>query len=181
MAMGIVSKAEFDLELQKSIEQGKPGQITESTHIIQRGRGPTAEVPMGIRKLIASEALSGATHKELSREFGISESSVSAYKNGSTSTASYKNPNEELTKSNREVANRIIGKAQQKLIDTIDALTNEKIADSKGKELAAMARDMSSVVKNFTPQESVFNNQQVIIYKPRMHSEESYDVIEVSE
>src|SRR5215510_6410184 len=162
MSMGNVSKDEFEVELEKLglvIPEKKIEQFETEIKDIERGRGPTKEVPEEIREFIASEAISGATHKQLAEEFGVSPSSVSAYKHGNTSTASYNKPDTSLAKANSDVRDRIIGKAQRKLTDSLDAID---IVGSKlsAKVAADIAMKMSAVCKNLSPHPDSINVNQ---------------------
>ena len=182
MSLGIITEAEFELELNRfvpKLNNDTSRLVIESREIVH-GRGNKQETPELVRELIASEAIAGARPSELSKEFNVSSSSVSAYKHGNTSTASYNSPSEELARSNDQVREHIAGKAQDKLVKAIEAID----LDSKLKPniASAIARDMSSIVKNLQPDPSIqVNNNKVIIYKPRMKEEEDYEVIEVSE
>jgi predicted transcriptional regulator len=150
---------------------------------IKRGRGNQLEIPNEIRALVAEEVINGAKAKDVSRTFGISESSISAYKNDATSTASYDTPNIELSKANDSVRDQITDKARGRLMSALDAITDENISNAKVKDIASIAKDMSVIVKNMEPIVPVDNskNTQVIIYRPRMRDEDEFDVITVNE
>jgi len=210
MPLGIVSDDEFnemlnELEIKKRIiivpdepavnknidnkEQVKPA-IDENKvytpEIVQlkHGRGiGTKEVPLSIRKLVASEAIAGANVNEISELFNVSKSSISAYKNDATSTASYNDSDEQLKKANDAVRNNIVGRAQKSLLDAIAAITVEKLNESKVNIASSVARDMSTVMRNISPADNSGsnNNNRVIIYQPRMREEDDYEVIHVSE
>lgn len=173
MPLGLTSTEEFDAELLRfNGNNGKPNVI------IEHGRGPKSETPQAIRELVASEALSGASAKELAETFNVSESSVSAYKHNATSTSTYHNPDEKLKKSNDKVKDSIVGSAQDKLKAALEAIV---FTDGIKPNIAsAVARDMSGIIKNLNPTpDMVINNQQVLVYKPRMKEEDAYEVIDV--
>src|SRR6266478_5371251 len=117
----------------KETSDTKPNEKHEAEIIdINRGRPiGKKEVPEEIRNFIASEALSGANVDQLSESFGISKSSISAYKHSATSTASYHSPDESLARSNNEVRDRIVGPAQSRLIKAIEAITDSKLDSAK--------------------------------------------------
>src|SRR5678810_1013449 len=116
MPLGVVSDDEFESELKNSrVELDKSGVpvigiVDNGTEEIppvvngvveeqKSGRGlGTTEVPDSLRKIIAQTNLESgrAAAISLASSFGISESSVSAYLNGSTSTATYNNKDKEL-------------------------------------------------------------------------------------
>src|SRR5688572_5568382 len=91
---GIVSSDEFEDQLS---ELNKPAQKSARVVNFDRGRNEKKETPEEIRKVIAEESINGTPAKELSELFGVSLSSVSAYKNGATSTATYNEKDESLT------------------------------------------------------------------------------------
>lgn len=150
---------------------------------IKRGRGNTLEIPHEIRALVSEEVINGARAKDVSKAFGISESSISAYKNDATSTTTYDKPNDPLKESNQIVRDQITDKARGRLMSALDAITDENISNAKVKDIASIAKDMSVIVKNMEPNVPVDNskNTQVIIYRPRMRDEDEFDVITVNE
>lgn len=180
--IGIASQADFERELARLTNSN---QIENKVVDINRGRGNKKEVPSEVRELIASEAIAGSSNKELADTFNVSESSVSAYKHGATSTASYNNPDEKLEDSNKEVRQRIIGPAQTKLLAAIEAITPTKLEEAKVNVASAVARDMASVIKSMSPNNDVnnltVNQNRVVIYKPRMKEEDEYETIVVNE
>jgi hypothetical protein len=185
MAMGIVHKDDFEKEMQRLgivVNEKEIEQYETELKEIERGRGDKKETPESIREFIAAEAICGADINTLRDEMGISKSSISAYKNGATSTATYHKPDESLAKANMEVRDKITGKAQAKLINALDAIDiiGEKL---KPREAADIAMKMSSVVKNLQPDASnMFVNQnKVVIFKPRMREEDDYEVLQVME
>lgn len=176
MAMGIVSDSEFELELSR-LSRNKP-----EVQLIKHGRGNVTEVPESVKKVIAEEAIAGTPAKVLAGQFNVSPSSISAYKVGATSTASYDKPDKDLFKHVNRIKERITSKAQKRIIAALNALTPEVMSDAKPRDLAGIAKDMSTVVKNLTPDTQVINdNRKVLIYQPRIREEDSFDVITVNE
>ncbi len=183
--MLITSSEEFNSELLRF----SPNPTTELKAIelkvidIQRGR-PTGrtEVPMELRKIIGEEALVSSA-KDVARAFDISPSSISAYKHGSTSTTSYNNPETELKDHIDNKRSEIADSAREKLKLALEEITSEKVSGAKIKDIASIAKDMSSVVRNMepSPQIGLQQNNQVVIYRPKMHDEDLYDVITVNE
>lgn len=150
----------------------------ELTH----GRGHVNEVPNSIRQFIAGEAIAGANQKQLAKEFGVSTSSVSAYKNGATSTASYNKPNQELKSANDSLKEELASNSLAKLRAALEAITPAKLLESKVTDAAVVARAMASVHKDLLPSEtSEARFNQVIIFKPRMREEDDYEVIDIQQ
>jgi transposase len=150
---------------------------------ILRGRGTNrVEIPNSVRILVAEEAINGTKAKQVSEAFGISESSISAYKRDATSTASYDTPNKDLQEANNIVRENITEQARSKLLSALAHVTDEKLAEAKLRDVAAVANSMSGIIKNMEPNgPSQVNNTQVIVYKPRMRDEDEFEVITVNE
>lgn len=184
MSIGIVSDADFEKEL----EQLKPRERVEANKNelkivnIERGRGDKLETPENLRKVIAECAINNeARAANLAKIFNISPASVSAYKNGATSTASYNNPNESLVKHTNSVRTKISTRATKRIMMALKHITEDKIQDAKLKDIAALAKDMSSIVKNIDPDNRVNDGRSSItyhIYAPRVKSEEEYEVVD---
>jgi len=178
MSIGIVSSSEFDAELE--LYKKKP-EIKEIELV--KGRGNTNAVPESLRKIVAEESISGTTAKELAKVFDISQSSISAYKKGATSTSTINNPKAELLDHVNNIKDNLSLKARGRLIKAIDSITDDKLANGKLKDVSSVARDMSTVMANLDRQnnEGGVKIDQVVIYKPRMREEEDYEQISVNE
>lgn len=165
MALGIVADADFEAQV---------------IDLARKGRGSVKQVPTALRKLIAEESINGAPAKELSDVFGISPSSISAYKNGATSTASYNQPDTELSKHVNDVRSDIGDKARARLLSAIEAITPEKIEAAKLRDIASVAKDMSAVIKNMEPEgEERAKTNNFIFFSPNQKEETAYKVIDV--
>src|SRR6478736_1795138 len=97
MGLGVTDAADFEAVLQSLQEK-----VVRPIATVKQftGRGKSKEVPQALRKVIAGEVLSGARASDVSETFNVSQSSISAYKNDATSTASYDQPDEELKQHN---------------------------------------------------------------------------------
>lgn len=192
MAMGVVSDLEFDSELSKSIptivEQKEeiPRAIATIVDSPPHGRGENnVEVPDGLRKLIGSESVTNgrASALELAGNLGISPSSVSAYTQGANSTASY-GDRPGLLEIN-QAKERIAKRARSKLMLSLSHITGDKLSETKVRDLAGIARDMSAVIKNIEPEEKAnplgSNGPTFIFYSPQFRKEEHFEVIQVKE
>lgn len=172
MAMGIVSNEEFEKEIEK-------GKILP----LQRGRGSNPQVPESLRKIIGENAIEEGSKetKVMTQALGISDSSLSAYKNGATSTASYHNP--QFKDHIDKARNRIVKKARNRLVASLNAITPEKLKDETPKDLAGIAKDMSAIIKNMEPDKGVGDvaPKALIIFAPQMIREEKFEVIDVQE
>jgi YesN/AraC family two-component response regulator len=166
--LGIVSDDDFLTELQHCEFKG-----------MNHGRN-RKEVPQLVREIIAEEAISGMPAAEISEKYGISESSISAYKHDATSTATYDQPDKQLAKSNDRVRNEIITTARQKLFDALREITAEKLANSKVRDIASVAKDMSAVIHNTEPITTSLSGAQFVFHVPVSKKETDYEVIDVT-
>lgn len=121
---------------------------------------------------------SGLSKEEVSALTGASVSQVGAYKRGATSSTDSKNSNEPLAEVVEGIKNQVSNAAQNKLMLAIEALTGEKISGAKARDIAGIAKDMSSIMKNMTPDGPLIQNNKVLIYQPRLREEDDFVTIE---
>jgi len=175
MPVGLVSDEEFDTEYGQIVDIERPGR-----------RPGDNNVPSALREVIAEEALingNGEANK-LAEMFGVSKSSVSAYKNGATSTDSYNLPNDKLNNKVNEVKSKIRGKAQSKLIMALNEVTKDKLQASKLRDIVATAQAMSAVVKNLddpSDNEGRINPNNFIIFAPYIKTEAEFRTVVINE
>lgn len=163
-----------------------PDVIAKAAEIvdIKRGRGSIPEVPSPIRQFVAEESLNGTPAKELAESLGLSQSSISAYKNGATSTATYNKPDADLRNHVDKVKSAIATKARNRLIAAIDSLTDDKIEATGAKVASEIARNMSVVIKNLEEQkkeEEKPNQVQFVFFAPKVREESFFPSIEVND
>lgn len=192
MPMGIVSDDELLKEITHlntpPIKSDRPITITDARieSIPSKGRGVgNLEVPNSLRKLIGETAINDGRSEalELAANFNISESSVSAYSKGATSTATYdKTPNESHLTSVKE---RISKRARIKMMKAMEHITEEKMEVTKALDLSAIAKNMSAIVKNMEekvdPLADIKNGPTFVIYAPQLINESKFDVIDLKE
>lgn len=195
MSMGIVNDEDFDREVNSLNPLDKVKLTNQNKAVIIENKGPgrgkgDIEVPNGLRKIIGEESVINGKSSalELASSFGISKSSVSAYANGSTSTRTYneteKNNLNGISDHINKSKERVMRRAQNKLMSALSYITEEKLADTKARELAGIAKDMSAVIKNFEPEVQQNNNQNgptFVFYAPSFRKEEAYETIYVTE
>lgn len=181
MPMGIVSDEEFETELRDSSRPVVMPEILPMPNLHGRSAGDV-NVPNFLRELIGStsEIDGRAEALQLADQFGISPSSVSAYANGSTSTASmHKQPN--LDKINR--AKHVIGvAARNKIRRALANITEPKLATAKPAELATIARQLAGVVKDMEPEgpkggEGGKDKPQFVVFAPQFREENHYATV----
>jgi hypothetical protein len=179
--MGICNDEDFELEI-NSLTKIEP----EIIPMPDKGRGyGNGQVPESLRKIIGEESIEGNRQSalELGRAFGISDSSVSAYSAGSTSTSSYQSPVRSLNSHLNKVKEKIQSKARRRLTLALDSITPEKLQEANLREASGVARDMSVIIKNLEPESNKEenNNTQFVIYAPSFRDERSFDIIRVNE
>jgi predicted transcriptional regulator len=181
MPMGVVSSKDFKKELENSsvpqedivLEMERPG----------RSKGDN-NVPNNLRKLIGLTAIEEGRQSalQLAEAFGVSPSSVSAYTEGATSTATIGDkPNAPIID---DAKKRIAKKASTVLHRALDNLTDDKLQATKAVELAQIAKSMSGVVKDMEPESDGNGNKQEPIfqvYAPQIRQENHYETIVVRE
>jgi len=177
---------EEDKQEDKSDEDKEIEQLAKDFLLSQRvkrhpGRTNAPAVPPALRALIAQEAIVGVKRKEVAEIFGVSTEAVKNYKNSSTSNSTYNTPNEQLKEANDRFRNTIKELASTKLIEALHAITSDKLVNARLNVTSSVARDMSNIIKNVSPQENAGNqmNNQVIVYTPGTRKMEDYEVIEV--
>lgn len=185
--MGIVSDSDFEKEISNSHVPETPEtpdtKTRASVEEIKKGRGDKPNTPEDIRKLAAISAInSEGTASEIAKAYGISEASVSAYKVGATSTATYDNPNQALAETINTHKAAVTRKARNRLMSALNHITPQKLEGVKARDLAAIAKDMSAVIKDFEPQvnhTNNVNNVQFVFMAPRVRDLEDYKIIDV--
>jgi transcriptional regulator with XRE-family HTH domain len=186
MPLGLISDDDFLLELENSsVFSNSNGKVILPTPL-GRGEG-NLQVPEGLRKIIGETSnIEGRSEAlELASEFGISPSSVSAYANGATSTASYDSPNESLQSYINNAKLKVSRRASAKLLKALTYITEDKLENAKVGELASVAKNLSGIVKDMEPDTPKFiqggNGPTIVLYAPRPIAEGTLDIVRVNE
>lgn len=186
MPMGIVNDDEFEREIKDSHINVPKSDTNVTVEDIKKGRGEgNTEVPEEIREIVAKCAINGeGSGAAIAAAFNVSPSSVSAYKVGAHSTTTYDNPNESLLDKLNEHKAHISKKARSRLLSALNGITPEKLKDVKPRDLAAIAKDMSSIVSDMEPQvnsNQQTNNVQFVFMAPRVRDINDYKIIDVND
>lgn len=190
MPIGLLSDDQFERELNSwgqktvieplgSIEPRKP----------EHGRNTgDVNVPDALRMIIGEAGVIDGREDalKLARQFGLSESSACAYAKGATSTASYHQPKASILEHINKSRARATKKASKVLNAALGAISQEKLDYTDAKDLSAIAKDMSVVIKNLEPQaastnESSSTQPQFVIFAPQFRAERDFEVIDVKE
>jgi predicted transcriptional regulator len=193
MPIGVVSDDEFEKELsslsnQNVVPSTSPiiGEVVDTP---SKGRASgDMNVPDSLRQIIGEEAVINGRKSALGLAgmFGISPSSVSAYANGATSTKSYDTASPSISSHISKSRERAIKRASKVLSSSLNAITQDKLDYTDAKDLSAIAKDMSVVIKNLEPEKVLPTNDgqpttQFIVYAPQFRREESFEVINVTD
>jgi len=174
MKMLVVDDESFELELNRSMR------VAQVVSMPAKGRNSAKATPESLRKLIAHDALSGnGTDEEIAEAYGVSQSSVNAYKNGATSTTTYHEPAGALKEYVDLTRDKIKNRAQNKLLLALKHMTEEKIAETKPIELSTIAANMSRVVEKMSPKEQTTVNNNIVFYSPKQISKENFETLDL--
>ena len=191
MPVGIVDDASFEEELKRVSGNHKP-KVIEGTVVQKTPKGRSEgdnNVPDSLRKIIGEEALLNGRQAalQIADQFGISASSVSAYTNGATSTASYDSPSKSLITHINKSRERAVKRASKTLNAALGAITQEKLDYTDADKLSGIAKDMSVIIKNLEPrqespsEEAASKAPQFVIFAPQFRDERTFEHITVQE
>jgi predicted transcriptional regulator len=193
MPVGLVNDDDFLKEMNKlsgrKTEKESHPIIPEIVELDHKGRKEgDNNVPDALRQIIGEDATINGRQSALgiARMFGISDSSVSAYAKGSTSTSSYDSPSPTIKNHIIRARQRASKKAGAVLTRALGAITQEKLDYTDAKDLSVIAKNMSAIVKDLEPPSSDKpadeNKQpQFVIFAPQFRDERSFDTIHVQE
>lgn len=187
MPLGVVTEEEMNGEINRFNGIIKPSVPARSEKVIDINRGRPEgrkEVPESVRKLAADESICGTPAKEIKELLGVSQSSISAYKEGATSTSDLNQGKfDSKLKDHVEETKRTIGMtARERLMAALVQIDDERLGKATLREVSSVAKDLSAVSKNMESDKGmVANNQQVIVYAPRVKEEQDYQIITVNE
>lgn len=183
MPLGVVSDEEFVAEKENA---SKPFTVVDKAH---KGRSEgDNNVPDFLRNIISETSVEEGRQSALglATKFGVSPSSVSAYAHGANSTASYNTPNNELKQHINQARHKVTSKARAKLLLAMKHITEDKLEATKARDLAGIAKDMSTVMKNMEDKTMVGADGKptvnYVFFAPQVRTVESFgEVIQVNE
>lgn len=188
MPLGVVSDSEFEKELDSlKIGTTKPGGTVVESPKKGRPEG-TPNVPDTLRKIIGEESVINGRSAalDLANSFGISPSSVSAYANGATSTATYDTPKASIIQHINKSRARSIKKATTVMNAALSAITQEKLDYTDADKLSGIAKDMSAIIKNLEPKQTEGGGEgkqtpQFVVFAPQFRDERTFESITIQE
>lgn len=181
--LGIVSDEEFE----SSLEDIKKPMIPIVIESPSKGRSDNDKnVPGALRSIIGetSNVESRKDALDLARAFNISDSSVSAYANGATSTATYDKPKSSIIEVITKSKNRIARKAAKISASAIEKISEDKLDACDAVELAQVAKSMASIIPMMEPppaQGADTRPQIIQFFAPPMMQESKFETIVVKE
>lgn len=190
MAIGVVSDNDFLTEINKAekspVPELKPAQVVE---LPRPGRNEgDNNVPESIRNVIAQEYVENgrASAKEFAKFLDVSDSSVSAYSKGSTSTKTYNKENNKLGEALKHSRLKIATKVGKRLHMAINNMTEDKFNEAKLTDLAIVAKHLSGIIKDMEPPSEKadnisFNGPSIVMYNPGFAKESSFETVELNE
>jgi len=141
------------------------------------GRKPEIpNIPPLIKEIAATTAAAGlATNKEMADSFGISAQTVSNVRSGRG------DDNKEIQKKLHENLGQIRDVAIDRLMKSLGLMDDEKLANTKARDLSSVAANLSKVIDKSMPKstDSPLSGVQVIFYSPRMKDIKDFEVIDI--
>lgn len=185
--LGIVSDKEFEDELLDD-SQNHSGYLHERRELVKvidkpsRGRGDSNNLPDSLRKIIGEDAAVNGSKDSLGKLIGVSDSSISAYKNGATSTATYNEPKPDLLAHINRGKEKAIKRATRTMHTALSHITESKLEGAKAKDCAAIAKDMSALIKNLEPEKETDKRNVVFqFFAPQPRTIDSYATMVLDE
>jgi hypothetical protein len=181
--LGVLSDEDFLAEVNKHRNEKSVTGVVIDKKTPGRTEGAT-ETPESVKKVIAELSIEGVSNKDLARQFNVSEAAAQAYSTGAVSTGeNYYKPDVKVKSHIERVRNRIQKRASHTLTEAISHITEDKLKETKARDLAGIAKDMSQVIRNMEPEKSTEkgNNAQFIFFAPPKREAVDYEVITVNE
>jgi len=172
MPLGIVSDEDFELEKNRYTKEKDTSLAVTISNRGKRGN----EVPQELREVAAEIALE-TNNDTAAKVFNLSPSSVAAYKAGAISTVDYSD------KTKVTARKRIASNVQNKLMEALSELTQDKIKGSKAKDISGIVKDMAIVHEKLAgrvmSEEEKGPQVHVHLFAPAVKKLEDSDIIDV--
>jgi len=179
MPLGIISEDDLKTELDK-LKSKKEVVVIDAPK-----KGGYQHINQSVRNFVAAEGVLGADRKLLQRDLGISESVVDNLAVGIVNGGGVRHKDKRTLDVVDRVRYNLGIKARRVMRASMDGITDEKLGATDARDLAAIAKDMAVIDDKLNPvakQGSLIGNaEKVLIYRPRIKEEDSYDTIQVVE
>lgn len=135
------------------------------------------------RVMIGSLARAGlGTHQEIADELGVARSTVINASQGRTTFSTHPRfvPHPELEEKILNKLEPVREKALERLMKSLDVITDAKLEDLDAKDASVVAGNMSKIVVNTMPKnENNDNRIQIVMYGPKQKDLKEFDVVEI--
>lgn len=183
MPIGILTDDELEIELNKSVSNTTALVVNK----IPVGRPvDRPNIPDVVKKIVGEASLEGASTKELSALFNISQPTINASAMGFARAGANAPINDELNSHVNKIKDKIKTRASNKLLNALREITPDKLSSASARDNSAIAKDMSHIIRNMDDApaherdgKGVSNAAQFIFFAPAQKSIEAYDVVEV--
>lgn len=172
--------------LKGSDETVEPEVVDEKAELVELrpfwngGRRDSKNIPDFLKEIIGTTAhLEKASN--VADAFDVSLSSVENFKHARSGDDREKGKNRELRARIEKNLGKIRDTAMNRLMESLNLLTEEKVGKCSAKDISSIAANMSKVVNNVTPEKDVDPDEatKLIIYAPTINQESHYKVVEV--
>jgi hypothetical protein len=187
MPLGVITEEELLAELNGSKTTTEIPRALDKSIVDIPSVGRPADrpnIPDVVKKVIAEAKLDGASNKELIAAFNVSAPTINAASQGMSSSDKNATENPALTDHVKKVKTRIIKRASSKLMTALGEITPEKLSDCSARDNAAIAKDMSQIIRNMEPKEfgdGPKNAAQFIFMAPQQKPIDAYEVVTVQD
>lgn len=184
MPLGIVSDELFDSEINKRDDTESEMNIAEVLDLPNLGRPEGKKnTPDFIRNIIGEEIINGADKKELAQLFNVGPQVPELYSKGARSQATYHDRDNSTARHVNSVREKIVKKASNRLTVALNEITPDKLREASLKDLSTVAKNMSGIIKDMSPEEKPNDNpgNQIIIFAPQRNELNHYEVMQLQE
>ena len=148
---------------------------------IKHNKGHTRSLADEERVLIGTIARAGlGKNDEIAEEFGVTATTVSDLAHGRVCSPAHPRfvPHPELEEKILGKLNQVEEKAIEKLMDSLNIITPEKLNECSAPQASVVASNMSKIVGNCRPQVQD-NRKMIVMYAPRQKSLEDFNVVDI--
>jgi hypothetical protein len=154
--------------------------VRDTVRIVDKAPGRPVgamEVSVGTKALVGTLAnLEGQSNIELAKDFNLRPEQVSDFKQGKIG----RKENAELKEAIDENLGKAKNAAEEILLSALGLIDEDRLRGiQKTKDLVSVAKDMSQIVRNVTPQQQQGPQNLIQIINHGQLTEEAYETIEI--